>query len=197
LSKVALQKVGALLLVGLRSTGFSVGVNFPQLAPPAVEHRRPFVWWHIARSDPLREMAGDSLVRPISKQERCAPARKRDSPAFGTRRSQRPTGVAAVAPRGNCRRSSRVTFGSECLFQITPTRARANAQIRCSKLSSLSHLSEAISDSNLLIIQDMCKFQYHNILEILDNLVGGLRSPPAHSLEVHPKGGPRGRTILG
>jgi hypothetical protein len=48
-----------------------MSVRLPQPALPAVEHRRPFAWWHIARVSPFREMAGGSLVRHIPKQEGC------------------------------------------------------------------------------------------------------------------------------
>jgi len=77
-----------------------MGVRLPQTAPPALELRRPPAWWHIARVNPLREVTRDSLVRPISKQERCAPARERTSwfPALGIRKSWHPTGAATVAP---------------------------------------------------------------------------------------------------
>src|ERR1700674_5042984 len=57
----------------------AVDGSLPQPVPPALGYTRPFGWRHIACVNPLREKAGNSLVRHISKQGRYAPARERSS----------------------------------------------------------------------------------------------------------------------
>ena len=50
-----------------QQTAKSVRASLPQLAPPAVDLTGLFAWWHLACVNLLRGMAGDSLVRHISK----------------------------------------------------------------------------------------------------------------------------------
>jgi hypothetical protein len=55
------------IILGLSNrTSLPMAGSLPRRAP--LEHTGLFAWWHIARVNLLREMAGDNSVRHISKQ---------------------------------------------------------------------------------------------------------------------------------
>jgi hypothetical protein len=53
----------------------SVGAILPQPAPPAVEHRRPFAWWHISRANPLRRNGKGVAWCALSRSKKVAQRR--------------------------------------------------------------------------------------------------------------------------